>query len=336
MHADVPLDFTAMDRPSAAVGRREFLRSCAGHLALAATLAPAARVRAWAQPVDARIVAREPFGYLQSVADGVWALISTPLQGSRTTLCNGGLVAGRSGVLAIEGFADPAGSAWLAARCRELTGRPPTHVVVTHFHSDHSNGVAGYNSGSEGPVLHTTGVTRDLAVAKNLPADPARTAALQRAELVPADAASSIDLGDRRVSITPHRGHTPSDLSLEIADRQVLFCGDLVWNGMFPNYVDAIPSELSKAARALRRDTPDTVYVPGHGAVASRAEVDRYLALLDEVEQAARRAHSRGQAAADGASTFNLPAALGTWALFGPTFFERAFTAWYRELGAPR
>jgi len=316
--------------------RRDVLKSCAGHLATTALVAPASRIRAWAQPTNARVVVREPFGYLQQVADGIWALISTPLQGPRTTLCNGGLIAGRSGIVAIEGFADPAGAAWLAARCRELTGRPPTHVVVTHYHSDHSNGVAGYFDADTGPGMRATAVTRDLAIEKNQPAEPARVKALQRVEVVPADAASVIDLGDRRVSITPRRGHTSSDLSLEIADADVVFCGDLVWNAMFPNYVDAIPSELSKAARALRHQNTATIYVPGHGATADGADLDRYLALLDEVEQGARRSRDQGKTAAEGAAAFTLPPALGTWALFGPTFFERAFAAWYRELGAPR
>ena len=33
---------------------------------------------------------------------------------------------------------------------------------------------------------------------------------------------------------------------------------------------------------------------------------------------------------------FALPASLGEWALFGPTFYERAFIAWNRELGAAK
>jgi len=324
------------ERASDGGSRRDFLRSCAGHLATAAMAAPAARLAAWAQPDTARIVAREPFGYLQQVADGVWALISTPLQGQRTTLCNGGLVSGRAGVVAIEGFFEPAGASWLAARCRQLTGRPPTHVVVTHYHADHSSGVAGYFAEGAAPAMRATAMTRDLAIEKNQPSEPARVSALQRAELVPADRASTIDLGDRRIAITPRRGHTQSDLSIEIENPDVVFCGDLVWNAMFPNYVDAMPSELSRSARALRRDRPTTIYVPGHGAVAERGDVDRYLALLDEVEQGARRAHGRGQSATEGAAAFTLPPTLGTWALFGPTFFERAFSAWYRELGPPK
>ena len=66
--------------------------------------------------------------------------------------------------------------------------------------------------------------------------------------------------------------------------------------------------------------------------VAREPELDRYLALLGEVEQAARSAHARGLSAADAAAAFSLPPALGDWALFNRSFFERAFAAWYREL----
>src|SRR5262245_29292090 len=127
--------------------RRDFIArsgSCAAHLALASALPPSILKAAWARSPRGTTVAREPFGSLEKVTDNVWALISNPLGGDRTTLSNGGLIAGRNAVLAIEGFNQPAGAAWLAQKSKELTGRWPTHVMVTHYHSDHSNGVAGY------------------------------------------------------------------------------------------------------------------------------------------------------------------------------------------------
>ena len=84
-------------------------------------------------------------------------------------------------------------------------------------------------------------------------------------------------------------------------------------------------------SRALRRGK-STVYVPGHGPLAREPELDRYLAVLDEVERAARAAHAKGVAPAEAAKTFALPASLGAWALFNPVFYERAFVAWEREL----
>ena len=97
--------------------RRRFLAesgSCAAHLALAATVMPRACACCGRHNRSACVVAREPFGALEKISDGVWALISTPLTGDRTTLSNGGIIAGANAVLAIEGFNQPQGAAWLA------------------------------------------------------------------------------------------------------------------------------------------------------------------------------------------------------------------------------
>ena len=333
-------------RPS----RRDFV-SCAGHLALAAAAAPRALRAAWARAPLGPVVAREPFGSLERVADGVWALVSTPLGGDRTTVSNGGIVAGRDGVLAIEGFNQPEGARWLAGKARELTGRWPTHVVLTHYHADHANGLAGYREGETHPALRATMATRELVLLRNRPAaapaaaDSAQLAQAARAAtafgalsaaladvvLLGAGAPTAIDLGGRTVRVVPRAGHTASDVSVELDEPSVVFCGDLVWNGMFPNYVDAAPTRLAASVRALRRRQP-TVYVPGHGALAREADYDRYVAVLDEVERAARAARAAGTSAADAGARFALPAALGEWALFNKAFFERAFAAWYREL----
>ena len=316
------------------ISRRAFIgesSSCAAHLALAALAGPVAWRRVWRRQSTGRVVAREPFGTLLGVADGVWALISDPLGGDRTTLSNGGLIAGTDGVLAIEGFYQPAGAAWLAGKARELTGRWPTHVVLTHYHADHANGIAGYVTDGAMPAVHATATTRDDVVARNRPPDDARTAALAAVELLTDPAPTVLDLGGRRVRIVPRRGHTASDVSVELDDPAVVFCGDLVWNGMVPNYVDAVPSQLSAAVRALRRPDP-TIYVPGHGAVAREPEFDRYVTLIDAIEEGARAGHARGQTPAEAAAGFTLPPSLGEWTLFSPAYFERAFTAWYREV----
>lgn len=315
--------------------RRDFIvgaGSCAAHIALAAAATPLAVRRLWAAPPwqQTKVVAQEPFGRLELVAEGVWALVSTPLTGDRTTLSNGGLIAGRNGVLAIEGFMTPTGARWLTSRSLELTGKRPTHVVVTHYHADHANGIAGY-AGSPAPSIHSTAITRDAAIGRNQPTDADRTAALTGAVELDGSRETTLDLGGRSVRIVPRAGHTQSDVTVEVEDPSLVFCGDLVWNGMFPNYVDARPSELSRSVAALRRSR-STVYVPGHGSVATEADLDRYAAMLGEVEQAARNARSSGLSVEAAAGAFSLPESLGEWTLFSRAFFQRAFEAWYREL----
>jgi glyoxylase-like metal-dependent hydrolase (beta-lactamase superfamily II) len=325
---------------TSSIDRREFLArsgACAAHLMLASSFMSAAERAAWARP-SGLVVAREPFGNLEKVADGVWALISTPLTGERTTVSNGGIIAGRNAVLAIEGFQTPAGAQWLAGKARELTGRWPTHVALTHYHADHANGVAGYLNGGEHPIVRSTERTRDLIVQRNAPADPARAAAVQDAVLINATGESSLDLGGRTVRVIPRAGHTESDVSLELDDPSIVFCGDLLWNGMFPNFVDALPSKLNASVRALRRPR-ETTYVPGHGSLAHAGDYDRYVAMLSEVERQARAAHEAGTSPIDAASSFRLPASVGEWALFNPAskaFYQRAFEAWNKELGTSR
>jgi len=318
------------------LSRRDFLvrsGSCAAHLAVAASVMPSAARRLWARKPYGPVVAAEPFGNLEKVSDGVWALVSTPLTGDRTTLSNGGIIAGRDAVLAIEGFNQPQGAAWLAGKARELTGRWPTHVALTHYHSDHANGIAGYLTDAMHPSLRTTERTRALVVERNRPADDARTAALRDAVVLSPTDVASLDLGGRSVRIVPRSGHTESDISLEIDEPSIVFCGDLFWNAMFPNFVDAIPSKLADSVRAVRR-ARDTVYVPGHGAVGRAIEYDRYVSMLDEVERAAREAHAANVSAASAGAGFRLPPTLGEWTMFSPVFFQRAFEAWYKELGA--
>ncbi|MEO8450642.1 MAG: MBL fold metallo-hydrolase [Gemmatimonadota bacterium] len=319
---------------SPAISRRTFLHqsgSCAAHLSLAAVLLPPALRARWPGRVVGRIVAEEPFGRLEQLAEGVWGLVSTPLGGDFTTVSNGGLIAGKQGVLAIEGFQKPEGATWLAGKARELTGRFPTHVLLTHYHSDHANGVAGYLEGGARPVVHSSDVTRALVLERNKPADDPRSRAL--AEAVPIDPAgpATLDLGGTVVRIVPRSGHTASDVSVELDDPSLVFSGDLVWNGMFPNFMDAAPLTLGTSVRALRR-SGNVVYLPGHGPVATPADFDRYVAMLDDVERAARSAHERGQTAAEAAAAYKIPASLGEWTLFSPRFPEGAFTAWYRDL----
>jgi glyoxylase-like metal-dependent hydrolase (beta-lactamase superfamily II) len=315
------------------ISRREFLGqsgTCAAHLALAAVAMPPALRNAWARAPRGLLAAREPFGNLEKIADGVWALVSTPLTGDSTTVSNGGIVVGRNGVLAIEGFNKPQGAQWLAARARELTGRWPTHVALTHYHSDHANGLAGYATDSERPTFRATTRTRELVVERNKPPEALLTA-ITSAIVIPPNEASTIDLGGRVVRVVPRNGHTESDVSLELDDPSIVFCGDLFWNAMFPNFVDAIPTKLMSSARALRRGR-ETLYVPGHGPLGHGAEYDRYIAMLHEVDAAAHKAYAAGTSAADAGGQFTLSASLGEWAMFNKIFYQRAFEAWYREL----
>jgi len=318
--------------------RREFLQTAGGCLAhvwlMSACASRGARAR-WTAPTNPT-VATTPFARLDAIGADTWAVISTPLGGDRTTFANGGIIAGRNGVIAVEGFYRPAGATWLAERARELTGRWPTHVVITHYHVDHASGLSGYAADAV-PTVRATAVTRELALGGG-PVAPARDAALERAfaDVVVIDARhpGTIDLGNRRIDLLALSGHTRSDTALVDEDAGITFAGDLLWNGMFPNYTDAMPSRLARSMQQLATRSTHA-FVPGHGGMADRESVGRYLDLLAELESTARRGHAAGKSAVDAVAGYTVPASLGSW-MASKAGLERAMTAWYRELDAPR
>jgi glyoxylase-like metal-dependent hydrolase (beta-lactamase superfamily II) len=320
--------------------RREFLLTatgCVAHVLLNAACAPR-QVRArWTMPLNPTVTTM-PFARLDAVAPNAWAVISTPLGGDRTTFANGGIIAGRTGVVVIEGFYREAGAQWLAQQARALTGRWPTHVVVSHYHVDHASGVGGYAQDGARPQLHVTEETRAAALG-GTPVAPARSESLSRAfadvVLTRTTGETRLDLGDRTVTLEAVRGHTASDLVVHDHDAALTFSGDLVWNGMFPNYVDAMPSALhANVNRLVALVSKRQLLVPGHGAVADVAAMTRYRGLLDSLEQAARTGFTAGRSAQETAAAYAVPASLGEW-MASKTSIERAMGAWWRELGTP-
>jgi glyoxylase-like metal-dependent hydrolase (beta-lactamase superfamily II) len=284
---------------------------------------------------DRTIIDQQPWGRLEELAEGVWAVVSTPLESKDwTTGCNGGLIAGKERVLAVESFVQPAGAEWLARHARELTGHWPTDVLITHFHGDHANGLEGY-SAADLPKVWTTRTTLDLIrdedAQKESPPSEKRQVMLDSSSLIETEMPTRIDLGGRVVTLHPRKGHTPSDVTVEMGEPSIVFSGDLVWNGLFPNYRDTEAQAFTQSIRALRRER-ETVYISGHGALANGRDVDTLLTLVESVEAAARQAHKKGTPLADAAAGFQMPAATADWILFNPTYFEVAFRAWYQEL----
>ncbi|WP_309669893.1 MBL fold metallo-hydrolase [Gemmatimonas sp.] len=317
--------------------RRDFLRvsgGCVAHVLLSSACASSRTRQRWTAPQQP-VVVTTPFAHLDAIGPDTWAVISTPLGGDRTTFGNGGIIAGRAGVIAVEGFYRPAGATWLAERARELTGRWPTHVVLTHYHLDHAGGVQGYaRDGNVAPVLRSTETTRTLALGGG-PVAPSKDAALERAfadvVIVDATRTSRIDLGNRVVELVPMRGHTASDLALVDEDAGITFAGDLLWNGMFPNFVDATPSQLiASMTRLSSRST--RAFVPGHGGMADRVSVARYLDLLGDLGAHAGRERAAGRTAVEAAASYRVPASLGEW-MASKAGLERAMTAWWRDPG---
>ena len=152
----------------------------------------------WANQPLGEVVAREPFGNLEKIADGVWAMISTPLNGDRTTLSNGGIIAGRNAVLAIEGFNQPAGrSGSPAKRASSPAAGPRTGAHALPLRSRERRERISQAARTI-PVIRSTERTRDVVERNLQPPDPAHASRVKEAVLLsPASATTSISAANR-------------------------------------------------------------------------------------------------------------------------------------------
>ncbi len=326
------------------ISRRTILSgavSCGAYTLFALGATTALNRRAFADQALGETVRTEPFARLEMLGQGVWAMISTTGPGQMQTVSNGGIIAGSEGVLVVEGLNTIEGAAWLSQMAKDLTGRWPTHVVVTHYHGDHSNGLAGHLRGAEPPAVLATLKTRELLLNQwgqppagegdQVIATTGQPRLVPNAILVHPDRTTTIDLGGRTVRLVPRLGHTPSDLTIELDEPKLTWCGDLFFNRLFPWYGDAIPSKLSATCTALFEDI-HTTYIPGHGPIAKREDVRNYLGMIEHVGQAAHTAFDAGKTADQAWREYQIPEALGEWAKFREDVYRYAFLAWEREL----
>lgn len=318
------------------------LYGCATYLGLSLAAMTMTARRAFAQQPGGNVIKTMPFARIETLGEGVWAIIATPQQDNRV-FSNGGIIQGKNATLAVEACMRPDGASWVAEAARNLTGRYPDYVVMTHYHRDHTGGMAAYSGLPQEVRLVTTDKTQELLLdgykesfkpGENLPngLQGSWASTLPNTLLSQNTRRVSIDLGGRSVTLTPRAGHTSSDVIIEVDDPAVLFCGDLFFNGSFPYYGDALPGQLIETCRDILKNDK-RAYVPGHGNMADWPAIRRYIDLLEDVEAAARLAHKAGIPVDQAWRAYDIPERLGNWWKFRPDVTRFAFEAWYRELG---
>jgi len=198
-------------------------------------------------------------------------------------------VLGGEAALVVDTRSTPAQAREILDDLREL-GSPRVGLVVnTHGHGDHSFGNSAFRPatiwGHERCVTMIQ-VTGEAQRASGIAETPDIAADLADVVLDPPDRTltdhAALDLDGREVRLTYlGRGHTDNDIVVMIPDADVLCAGDLVENGAPPWFGDGFPMDWPATAEALLTMVGErTVVVPGHGAHADRAFVERSLAEI--------------------------------------------------------
>jgi len=210
-----------------------------------------------------------------------------------------GVVLGGSDVLVIDTRVSERQGREIRDDLRELTHDPVTLVVNTHWHHDHTFGNHVFRPATiwgherTPPRLREFGERMRAELAEGLPELAADVAEVT---IDPPDRVFSehaaVGIGDRRVDLRYlGRGHTDSDIVVEVRDAGVLFAGDLLEAGATPYFGDGYPLDWPETVSRLAELAVGPV-VPGHGEVGDRAFAESQLAGFLEIARLGREVNA--------------------------------------------
>ena len=241
------------------------------------------------------VATASPVFTVKEVAPGVFAAITDP--NAEPGSGNAGFVVGSESVLAVDAFADAAAAQKLIEAIRARTPLPIRFAVLTHFHTDHVGGSSAWKQAGAVIVAHDN--VRAWIRREWQPDRPPERRALDRALPLPDVTfgdAISIDLGGRRVDVVHREGHSGSDAVVGVPDAKVIFTGDLFSRRCIPGVDYARIDPWIGTLDAVLRESPDSLFVPGHGEPGRALDVRGFRDYLSSLRQDVARAIGEGLA----------------------------------------
>ena len=262
---------------------------------------------------------------IEPLADGAWAAVhrTDPPAPDAWAISNAGIVDLGDRTLLFDTLMATDAAAELRRAAEELTGRPPSVVVYSHAHNDHTWGGSRF---PEATIVTSSRARAAMVAEGREEADDLRgvladrlalwsgaassedallrqdapyfvpywdgiAATLPTLELRYPDLAFDGRLGihgrDRHVELVAlDRAHAAGDVFMVLPGQRVAFCGDLLFVGCHPYLGDGNLGDLRGALRALEASGADR-FVPGHGPVGGVAELRTLARYVDDVERLA-------------------------------------------------
>ena len=256
---------------------------------------------AWAA-VAAPAAAQQDFSKVEiraeKLSDTVWMLTGA---GGNLGLC-----AGADSVFLIDDQFAPMAPKIKAAIAR-ITPRPVQFLLNTHFHFDHTGGNEAFGGDGALIVAHDN-VRRRMSTDQliNLAGSSTAQKASPKVALpvvtVPGEVRFHIN-GEEVYAFHVPRAHTDGDLIVHFRGSDVFHMGDVFFNGMYP-FIDGgsggTPEGVIAAYdRVLALAGEKTRIIPGHGPLATRADLAASRTMLSTVVQRVQELKRAGKSDAD-------------------------------------
>ena len=178
----------------------------------------------------------------------------------------------------------------ITAAVNALQSAPIRFVINTHHHSDHTGGNEVFGNAGALIIAHDN-VRQRLSMEQFSQLMNRTTPASPAAALPVVTFADGMTLHWNGETISMRHvapAHTDGDVHVWFEKANVVHAGDTYVNGFFP-LVDVesggtLSGVIASAEAILARATPDTKIVPGHGPLATPADLKRFRDVLVDVK----------------------------------------------------
>lgn len=192
------------------------------------------------------------------------------------------LLTGDDKIVLIDDAMVPTAQA-LRVAAEATAGRPVDFVINTHVHGDHVGGNALLQNGGSLVFAHDN-------IRKRLEADPTAAGGPNGLPVITFSDAVTFHVNDLSAYVFHvEAAHTDGDAAILFKGANVLHAGDLFFHKLFP-YIDldnggTIDGFIAGQELLLSMSDDETVILPGHGGVASKAELAEDLAVLKDARK---------------------------------------------------
>jgi glyoxylase-like metal-dependent hydrolase (beta-lactamase superfamily II) len=193
----------------------------------------------------------------------------------------------------------------IKAAIAKITPKPVQFVLNTHFHGDHTGGNEGLASAGALIVAHDN-VRKRLSSDQLIGLFNQRQAATPKAGLPVVTVAGEIRFhinGDELHAWHAPNAHTDGDLIVHFRNSDVVHMGDVFFNGSYP-FIDSgsggsADGLIAAMDRVLALATDKTRVIPGHGPLASKADLKAQRDMLAAVTQRIKDQRKAGRSDAE-------------------------------------